>query len=360
MEKNSKLEIIVGFFVILMFSVLAWVILTLGRSKGYVGENFTLYTYFDTVKGLSVGNNLYLYGKYIGEVDAIEFPDRAKNNSFEGVKVTMSIRLPFKEFVKKDSTAKISSSGVLGGRRINIVPGISESIVSNGDTIKGYISADPIQAVETAGEVLLKAHAILDSINKIIDSYKNSKLLFDIARISHSLSNISSAIENKQGILGTLIFDKKLNNNIKNTVDNVNMLSNNLKITSNEINILIAKLKSNDSSILHQLIYSKNGEEIISNIAQASKKFNSISNQITNGNGLVHNILYEKSEIKNNIDESIKNIKEATLTLKEGRGTLGAIIMDPTIYEDLKGIFGKIKRNEILKSLIRFSIQREE
>ncbi|NTX52887.1 MCE family protein, partial [Myxococcus sp. CA039A] len=37
-------------------------------------------------------------------------------------------------------------------------------------------------------------------------------------------------------------------------------------------------------------------------------------------------------------------------------GTLGGLISDPTVYEDLREVLGNVKRNRILRALVRFSL----
>ena len=42
--------------------------------------------------------------------------------------------------------------------------------------------------------------------------------------------------------------------------------------------------------------------------------------------------------------------------IEKGRGTIGGLMVDPSVYEDLKTILGNVKRNVLLKALIRFTI----
>ncbi len=43
-------------------------------------------------------------------------------------------------------------------------------------------------------------------------------------------------------------------------------------------------------------------------------------------------------------------------TIRKGEGSLGALINDPTVYEDLRTVLGNVKRNFILRELVRYSI----
>jgi len=357
MEQNRKLEVIVGIFMSVMFFMLGWVVLTLGKKKGYVGQNSIIYAYFRDIKGLSKSKSVYLYGKYIGSVSNIEFP---KTVDDERIKVTFSIRKPYLKFIKTDAVAKISTKSLLGSKAVNISPGRAHKSVKDGSFIMGYVSSDPIKAVETAGEVLIKTKSILDSIGDMVENYKESDLLSYLLRVGLFIEKTVKAIDSKQGMLGAVIFDEKNKQQLDQTIRNLNATSRNMRDLSKSLLNISNEIENNKNSLTHQLIFGNDGKRIMASLALVSSDTAKISNEIVNGNNLLHNIIFEKSEIKELVSDSALKLNKVMTNISEGRGSVGAIIMDPTIYEDLKGIFGKIKSNQILKSLIRFSIQREE
>ena len=55
-----------------------------------------------------------------------------------------------------------------------------------------------------------------------------------------------------------------------------------------------------------------------------------------------------------------REIREITTKIKSGEGSLGGIIYDPSVYEDLKEVLGNVKRNRVLRELVRFSISNGE
>ena len=46
--------------------------------------------------------------------------------------------------------------------------------------------------------------------------------------------------------------------------------------------------------------------------------------------------------------------------MANGEGTLGGLISDPTVYEDLRQVLGNVKRNRVLRALVRFSVNNRE
>jgi phospholipid/cholesterol/gamma-HCH transport system substrate-binding protein len=57
---------------------------------------------------------------------------------------------------------------------------------------------------------------------------------------------------------------------------------------------------------------------------------------------------------------SAADLKAVMGKVRSGEGSLGALISDPTVYEELKEILGNIKRNRLLRGLVRLSINNDE
>ncbi len=51
------------------------------------------------------------------------------------------------------------------------------------------------------------------------------------------------------------------------------------------------------------------------------------------------------------------HLEEITRKINSGQGTLGAIINDPTVFEDLKSMMGGAKRSSVLKYFMQKFIQ---
>ncbi|MCU0687690.1 MAG: MCE family protein, partial [Polyangiaceae bacterium] len=46
--------------------------------------------------------------------------------------------------------------------------------------------------------------------------------------------------------------------------------------------------------------------------------------------------------------------------VRAGKGTLGGLLVDPSIYEDMKAVLGNVQRNDVLRALVRYSIKQDE
>ena len=89
------------------------------------------------------------------------------------------------------------------------------------------------------------------------------------------------------------------------------------------------------------------------------KEVENITKQIADGNGFLHAIVYDEKHrgILENLTQVTENLKTITSNINDGEGSLGAIINDPVLYDNLNQILGGANRSFILRTLIRHSLK---
>ncbi|MGZ6081802.1 MAG: MlaD family protein, partial [Myxococcaceae bacterium] len=51
-----------------------------------------------------------------------------------------------------------------------------------------------------------------------------------------------------------------------------------------------------------------------------------------------------------------EDLKAISGKIRAGEGTLGALVVDPSVYDDLRTILGNVKRNKVLQELVRITV----
>ena len=112
--------------------------------------------------------------------------------------------------------------------------------------------------------------------------------------------------------------------------------------------------------IAHALVYdgdmSKNASGTLDELHQDLRA-------VREGNGLAHALLYgddPSQHVMSNLNAMSDDLRAIVGNLKQGKGTLGALLVDPTVYEDIKSAVGNVERNEVLRALVRYSIKADE
>jgi phospholipid/cholesterol/gamma-HCH transport system substrate-binding protein len=81
---------------------------------------------------------------------------------------------------------------------------------------------------------------------------------------------------------------------------------------------------------------------------------------IREGNGLARAALFgdtEELRVNQRVDRILGDLERIVADVRAGKGTLGALLVDPSVYEDLKVVLGNVERNKALRALVRYSIQ---
>jgi phospholipid/cholesterol/gamma-HCH transport system substrate-binding protein len=56
----------------------------------------------------------------------------------------------------------------------------------------------------------------------------------------------------------------------------------------------------------------------------------------------------------------VKNLESITEKINTGNGTLGALVNDPGLYDNVKALVGQTNRNRILRNLVRQTLRESE
>lgn len=138
MKGRSLAEVATGAVVLLAAAIfLGYALLHGGRAPAGEGAEFT--ARFDRVDGLATGSDVRIAGVKVGSVTGM----RILPDTFQAevtLRVAANMRLPV------DSSAEITSEGLLGGKYVSIVPGGSDRILASGGRI-----------TETQGSVSLES-----------------------------------------------------------------------------------------------------------------------------------------------------------------------------------------------------------
>ena len=65
-------------------------------------------------------------------------------------------------------------------------------------------------------------------------------------------------------------------------------------------------------------------------------------------------------QILDNMDAASADLKSILDSLHRGEGTIGALLKDPALYNDLRSLMGRADRNKLLKKIIRATIEEQE
>ncbi len=241
---------------------------------------------YDNVEGLIPSAAVTINGHKIGKVQDITFTEDGSGK----LEVLMLIDSNFK--FSKNSTAELYESGLIGGKAIAIVPANdgAENVIS-GDVLRSEIKPGLTDLVNQ------KLTPLQQKIEKVMEST-------DVL-----LANINS------------VFDEKTKSNIRGSFSQLEQTITSFESTSNALNALLQDNKTSITTTLDNFSnISENLSEVSSNLAEADLK--------QTINGLQSTI--------SNFDQLLKNIEK-------GEGSIGKLMKDEGLYNNLEGALGQME-----------------
>jgi phospholipid/cholesterol/gamma-HCH transport system substrate-binding protein len=137
--KKFDLELAVGFFLLIGILCLAYISIKLGRLEVIGGKYYTLSADFNNDGGIKPGSSVEIAGVEVGRVKRVGL-----DKDYQAI-----VELEIKENVKvqEDAIASIKTKGLIGERYVQITPGGSEKILSNGGKIRETESAIDVEEI---------------------------------------------------------------------------------------------------------------------------------------------------------------------------------------------------------------------
>lgn len=246
------------------------------KGQNVLDASNTFYTEFD-YNALTTSSPVTIKGNNVGKIKEIKY-------DFETGKTRVAFTVDNKLKFSKNSKIRLYELGLMGGNGMAIIPAQDEQLAQSGDVLESEVEEGLIKSLTSNFSGLSTG---LDSTLKSADSL---------------LININDLVEDdtKAGLKHAI---KELNG----TITSFNTLSLSL-------NQLISK---NDESLT----------AVITNFNTISKDLAVLSNDLKN---------VEVSKTVANLDTTLNNLNGILAGLDQGEGSLGKLLKDEKLYDNLE------------------------
>lgn len=237
------------------------------------------YVRYDNVEGLAVSAPVTINGLVVGKIRKITLDNAT-------AKLLVEIEITNEGFpISKSSQVNIYEPGLIGGKQIQIVPNLRDTnLAKSGDTLSG---------INVPGLTTLVGE-------------KLSPLQEKLDRVLLELNTTMTSVNN--------ILDKKSQENLKNTISELNATMQQFHKASNSLNSI---LDNNKGKI----------DNVVTNFEKVSQDFNKISSDL------------EKAELDKAVESlkgTLSKVDNLMAQIESGKGTMGKLIKDDALYDNLE------------------------
>ena len=240
------------------------------------------------IGGLSESSTVTINGLKVGKVDNIEFDTSVEKRGH--LLVTFIIDNDF-EFSKR-SIVKIYSPNPLSGSNLAIIPNYEGDMAMSGDLLQGEMEEslftsigerlNPLQ--QKIERVIVRTDTLFGGLNKVLND--------------NTINGINTSIAN----LSATIID------IRKTIESVNSM-----VADNQENLKITI---------------ENTRNITANFSKVSENINAV----------------DFKGIIDKADEAVGNFNEMSKKINAGEGTIGQLLNDKRMYDNLEAATGELEQ----------------
>jgi phospholipid/cholesterol/gamma-HCH transport system substrate-binding protein len=344
----------VGLFVIFGIVLTMAAVFLIGDTRGLWQAKVGYRTAFDDVAGLKPGAPVRMGGLDIGAVTKV---GHSSNPSEERAFVSLSINRKESARIKTDTVARVINKGLLGDKMIELSFGSAGAPELDPNTL--IPSEEPSDVLASANRVAAGAVKAIEGVTPLVQQLGDPKFSADIKGAAADLHSILDAVAHGDGPAHRLLYDRKEADHMSDVLAHLDSTTARLDAELADLQDVTAHVRQGPG-IAHALVYDG---EISKDTAGTLAEIHEDLRAIREGNGIAHALLYGDSStqhVMSNVNAMSDDLRAIVAGMRQGKGTIGALLVDPTVYEDIKSAVGNVERNQVLRALVRYSIKADE
>jgi len=332
MAQERSIEVKVGILILVSVGILAAFVLVMGGLN--FEKTYDVFVDFDNPGALQTGAPVRIAGVKVGKVKELSFRGGQidpKTGRRVLVRVKISIEERVREAIHDDADFYVTTQGVLGEQFLAIEPGSpARPVLPQGSIVKGI---DPPRL----DLFLAKAFELLDTT---VTGIKNNKEL------------ISDIAVNTAGLL------RGLNGTLAENRERINRIVQNIESLTAESNVLVRDAKKNyvDNPKIARTIDNverissevqrdsgpmlKDAKEALANLNRVSATVGDPEEQAK-----LKKMLSDLAELATRANATAADAQSIVAHIKKGDGTVGALVMDEAVYDDVQEMVRDLKHN---------------
>ena len=329
-RREVALKLRVGLFVLVALAVFLGMVYALGARARLFEARYTLHADFVEVGGLTEGATVRLAGVQIGRVSGVHLPGAPGGK----VRVDLNIAKRFGDRIRRDSIARIETQGLLGDKIVEISVGTAATpAASPGEVLAARGPTDFGRVISEGADTARDVAALVVALRQTVEGVNRTQLVDKLGRVV-------DRVERGPGWVHALLYEEPV------ALRRLNQL-----ITTTQA--LFERVAEGQGAA--GVLISPEGTAPAKRFVAAMDRLGRLVDRPGLEEGLLPALLFDPKyrAALDDLRTVAHNLRGVSDRLADGRGTLGALLADPTIYERLVAILEGAQRSFLLRSLIR-------
>jgi phospholipid/cholesterol/gamma-HCH transport system substrate-binding protein len=356
---NVAREIRVGLFVLIGLVLSGVVVFLIGDERRMFDSSESYRASFDDVQGLKAGAPVRMGGVDVGTVTEVGY---SLDTGDARVYVVLDVVASEAERIRENSRVRVADKGMLGDKMVEITRGdMALPKLPAGTFIP---PSDEKGMIDQLGDMAKDAKGAISRIRDVSDELANEDLHRNIRSSAASLDIILHEVARGDGYPHRVLTDPQEAERISRTIQNLDLAIVELTATLREVRGVSARVKDGPG-FAHDMIYGAGPTKPMEQLGDAAGEVALTLRGVREGDGVAHDVLYggdggHGRKAMEDLAAITGDLRAMVGDVRKGRGTVGALLVDPSLYEDVKLLVGNVSRNDVLRALVRYSIKQDE
>ncbi|HTX54018.1 MAG TPA: MlaD family protein [Candidatus Baltobacteraceae bacterium] len=387
---ERQMQFRIGMLVLVCILLFMGFVLSVGQRSALFEKHYSLWASFSSSEGLADGAPVRLAGVTVGNVTGIAFGRDPKDRR---INVTFTVERRVQNRIRADSIASIGTIGLVGDKVLDLTVGSDDKpvltpgsqvasmdspdyarLLQKGDQILDHVTritasldeflaggeqvgkrnlADALRSVRATLVEVEKGQGLL---HELVYGKNGGELLAHLNTTAQSLEQLAQAANRGPGLLHALLYRPA-----EETLGPLHRATENLNRAVERADAVLREAQTGPG-LLHALIYDPEGGQILERLSRTSAEMEALVRAAREGRGLVPALFFDPERLKlldeaqaaaTNLRALTEDLRDIVEQLKRGQGTIGGLLEDPTVYEDLSSLLRGANRSFLLRSLIR-------
>lgn len=352
----GKNDLKVGAFVLFGLLLAGLVIFLIGDERRVFETSVYYDAQFENVEGLTAGAPVRMGGVRIGQVSRVRYKEDATDGM---VHVSLRVVSEDAKRIREDSRVHIVNKGLLGDKMLEIDHGTVGDQLPPGSIIPSATDDDLMGKVDS---IATEAEATLRNVRDLAEALGDEQLHEDVRESARSVNVLLKEVTQGQGYPHRFLSDPHEAERISSTIESLSDAATELKYTLREVRLAVRQVRKGPG-FAHDMIYGDGAEKEIAQFGAAADEVALTLRGIRQGDGFMRDVLFggngDTRDAISNVNQLTADLRDIVRGVKDGKGTVGALLVDPSIYEDMKRILGDVERNDVLRAIVRYSIKKD-
>ena len=335
----------VGAFVLASLLVFGGLVYMLGRSAGLFERQYRLVASFGQTGGLIQGATVRLAGVAVGHVGEIRLPEAGGTK----VRVELLVARRVQDRIRTDSLARIETLGLLGDKIIDISLGsVGAPILPDGAEVPTEEPFDTGRLTQQGAELMRNLVELSAELRTGLARITASPAGQDLAETLRALRTLATEIEQGQGVLHRLVYDRKLGTAIADVGETLRQLGETVRRVDRALSDPRAAGLAGEA------------ERTLVEARSAAERVNRILREVEEGRGLLHALVYDEGRVLKDLEAVLGRASGLVASVERGEGALGVLLKDPDAARAVRrvvtaadGLAQAVERAQTDDSLLR-------